>query len=384
MQVVVANAQQELQIHPGALIRRATEPSPASPSYKLFPRSSSETERSVERLPHVSKALRRNPPHLSTIHRPRPIKRTNTSPSAVRSPLSLHTVSIKRQHRLSPALETDELHPPKITSEESDGEGLTPTPSSPASPSTPTFSHYPPVRKNSWETSSVGHENAWEMITIKKRYSPGDEFAASATNLLAAMKSVSSPPPPPPPPSRAPPSAPTPINTKVAVDFSNSPLTSAQTSTLSPLSVDEEDDWICEAPQVVIARSVSVTRANSQRKLMVRPVRSTSRVAKAPILTIASPSSSAPSFQSGAATNASLLLSPSSSTTSLPSTPRGAVVKGDDRLQNKKLDLRREIWGETRAVEQDEKWIEKRSLTPKMCVVEEEVRKSVWGMIETA
>ena len=55
-------------------------------------------------------------------------------------------------------------------------------------------------------------------------------------------------------------------------------------------------------------------------------------------------------------------------------------------MDAKKMDLRREIWGDSRdaVANADEKWKEKKALTPQMCVVEEENRKSVWGLIETA
>jgi hypothetical protein len=57
------------------------------------------------------------------------------------------------------------------------------------------------------------------------------------------------------------------------------------------------------------------------------------------------------------------------------------------RLDAKNMDLRREIWGDSRdaSSKADEQWKEKKALTPQMCMVEEEEnRKSVWGLIETA
>ena len=113
-------------------MRRAAEPSPADSGYKLFPSSPGHS-----RLPHIS-----------TLHRPRPIKRGRGSPPSLDSPATLDS-------RLSPALERDELIPEE---DEDDGSGLTPTPSTPASPTTPTSlpaAHESRSRKNSWDAPSL-------------------------------------------------------------------------------------------------------------------------------------------------------------------------------------------------------------------------------------
>jgi hypothetical protein len=209
-----------------------------------------------------------------------------------------------------------------------------------------------PIRQNSWESSGHKREDSWEVITVKKRYSPGDLFSASTTNVAILPIPVQAPPAP----TRK---APQPVSTKGG-------------EAVSP-NGDEEEDWFNEAPQVVVARSVSVKRANSQRKLLVRPIQSGSRT------TVTTPSIISPASTSSTALSAATSATSFSGTSS----PVPVVV---ERLTGKKDELKREIWGdirETALKEEDVK--EARALTPQMCVVENEGRvKSVWGMIETA
>jgi hypothetical protein len=365
---------QDLDIHPG-LVRRATEPSPstASPSYMLFPNPSNQAN---IRLPHISQALRRNPTQISTVNRPRPVKRHNTSPSNLRSPALVLTPM--QQPKLSPAFEVDELAPSRPPTQDSDHQGLTPTPSSVGSPSTPkSITASPPHRKHSW-ASSHG-DAAWEMITVKKRYSPGDLFTASTTNVPSTMHGATIP---------------------LQSTFSAAPIQSSTPgpeNSTKPASKGDDDDWFADAPEVVVARTVSVTRANSQRKLFVRPVRGSSRAvtAAATPVTIASPASTTGSSVAAYSVASSIMTSRSTSSadTSVTSGSAGIErsVELDDetkraRLEQKKMDLKKEIWGDSRDVveiERDGRWDEHRAMTPRMCVVEEDSRKSVWGVIES-
>jgi hypothetical protein len=295
----------------------------------------------------------------------------------------------KQQHRLSPAFEADELIPPRGRDEDSENDGLTPTPSSPASPTTPkSISVSPPRRQNSWSSSHSNQiEPSWEMITVKKRYSPGDLFNASNTNVAATLNAIAA--------AGSKPFGSTPALRKVSLPKSS----------LAPANNDDDDedeDWVNDAPQVIVARSISVTRANSQRKLLVRPTRGSSRTATAQIATIAaqhqqqlptivSPAStvSSAAAHSVASSGATSISSANSTNTSVSGADSGPVSPAErfGRLEAKKLDLRREIWGDSRdaVTKMDEQWREQRALTPQMCVVDdEENRKSVWGLIETA
>jgi hypothetical protein len=216
---------------------------------------------------------------------------------------------------------------------------------------------------------------------VKKRYSPGDLFSASTTNVPATMHITPASVPPP-----LIPTAPT-----------QAPAIAQQTSTSQP-SKDNEDDWFADAPEVIVARTVSVTRANSQRKLFVRPpVRGSSRAvtASATPVTIASPASTTGSSTPAYSVASSIMTSGSTSSadTSVTSGSAGNERVGEldedtkrAQLEQKKNDLKREIWGDSRnvvGIEKDGRWDENRAMTPRMCVVEEESRKSVWGVIET-
>jgi hypothetical protein len=151
-------------------------------------------------------------PHVATLYRPRPLRRSRTAPSQLPIPNGMQDGS------LSPALEVDELH-----LDETD-QGLTPTPSPPASPSTPKSASRddPPMMKHhhgSWDSKAGSGETPWEMITIGKSIEPGDIL---------------------------------------------------DDELLHEDDIDDED-WLekCK-PQVAIARSMSVTKTS--RKVRVKPV----------------------------------------------------------------------------------------------------------------
>jgi hypothetical protein len=190
----------------------------------------------------------------------------------------------------------------------------------------------------------------------------------------------------------------------------------------------DEDDWFADAPQVAVARSLSVTRANSQRAIaVVRPVRSSSRQVHANhILSSRHAAVKLAAAQAQASSSTTSLLS-SASSSSLssagpvgavkpvagparpvdgpspsPSSPAVVVVDGPSRSASRRQDLQRELFGErglgerrglsvaavvsgVRAAGEERVREIGAQLTPRMCVVEEEEnRKSVWGLIESA
>jgi hypothetical protein len=178
---------------------------------------------------------------------------------------------------------------------------------------------------------------------------------------------------------------------------------------------------------VAVARSLSVTRATSQRAIaVVRPIRSSSRQVHvshvvggekkhAAVVGGGQPYSSTTSLASSSSATS---LSPSSSLSSAgavkavggrsvrlvdgPSSPAIVVVGSSNSSgtpngsDSHREDLQRELFGERglgerrglavggRTVEEKVREIGAQ-LTPRMCVVEEEEnRKSVWGLIESA
>jgi hypothetical protein len=225
-------------------------------------------------------------PHISTLlHRPRPLRRSRTAPSHLPVPNATHDGS------LSPAFEADEL-----ALDETD-QGLTPTPSSPGSPTTPESGpHANPAlmehRHQSWD--SKAGSTTWEMITIGKSVEPGDIL---------------------------------------------------DDELLHEDDIDDEE-WLekCK-PQVAIARSMSVTKANRK----VRRVRPAGPASK----------DSSPMLDAAAAP---------------PTTNKRTVMKKE---------LRMEIFGDRGMSGRDEKVLENKALTPVMHHVgDESSRKSVWGSIE--
>ncbi|KAF2663748.1 hypothetical protein BT63DRAFT_111269 [Microthyrium microscopicum] len=309
----------DLDLAPGRLIRRATEPSPRdSPSYRLFPDNTN------------SPAL----PHISSLHRPRPVKRNNSAPPALPTPIA-------HEQKLSPAFEADEM-------DFDDRDGLTPTPSSPASPSTPKSIPSEPIpddakslarsiRKNSWENTSSQNlsEHSWEMITVGKRLSPGDMLARAAP--VTHIASVAATPP-------------------VATPD------------------DDTDEWLEEQPKISIARSLSVTKAGARQKLAVKPTRVGSQRK-------ANPNASTEQVVATGVPKA-VMVKPVQITVSQPDTSAPIARPGGLRRQVLHRDLTREIWGERELNEQVQS---NRAMMPNLCVVEEpENRKSVWGVIESA
>jgi hypothetical protein len=470
---------QTLEIPTGKPMRHATEPSPADSAYKLFPASPSHP-----RLPHIS-----------TLHRPRPIKRSRASPPSLGSPATLDS-------RLSPALERDELIPEE---DEDDGSGLTPTPSTPASPTTPTSlpAHETRSRKNSWDAPSLAETGvasspedgaaaprlmglgqhhrdlSWETITVGARLSAHEwsMFAATHHNNsstvavpLVPAAHVHEPMPPaagattlaaalayaataaatdaPQTPELTPPPAATAADEDVTpkaaafvaadahaeIHSMDEKVEAAAAAAAAARAAGDEDDWFAYAPQVAVARSLSVTRASSQRALtVVRPVRSSSRqvvsivnrsvgsggggaavkrvalassstaslVSSASLMSSSSLSSSASSSGAGAVkpvgVSARLVDSPLPAITVVDGSAASSGGDGPSRSASTRQDLQRELFGERglgerrglsvgagRAVVEQVREIGAQ-LTPRMCVVEEEEnRKSVWGLIESA
>jgi hypothetical protein len=146
--------------------RRATTPEP-SPSYRLliFPPESSQQESK-----HIT----------STLHRPRPLRRSNTAPGALSPGLKNKSMEDTALSQLSPMSEREEFL------EDSERQALTPTPSEPSTPNTPSdttsevqpFNPFPTdtSRNKTW-SDSFAKEPAWEMITIGKVVEPGDRVS---------------------------------------------------------------------------------------------------------------------------------------------------------------------------------------------------------------
>ena len=257
----------------GKLVRRATDPSPsASPAYRLFPSEQTDSQSKTE--------LTRT---FSTIHRPRPLRRSNTAPSSL--PLPDPIVAA-----LSPAFEVDEL--------DSDENGRTPTPSSHGSPTTPKHNDvfaYPNTRlSDTSQSTDRSTEPSWEMITIGKPLEPGD--------LL-------------------------------------------DDELLHEDDIDDED-WLAKTkPQVSIARSMSVTRANKE-KLVVKPV--------------------------GRGSN------------SIRGREKRREGASRATIEGRRNEIKRELLGDRSLTGKNEKLVEKKSLTPTLHHVEDNGnRNSVWGLIES-
>jgi hypothetical protein len=108
----------------------------------------------------------------------------------------------------------------------------------------------------------------------------------------------------------------------------------------------DDEEWLAKTkPQVAIARSVSVTRANKQ-KVSVQPIRVGS------ISTKGRETRTAPGSR--------------------------AAIEG------KRNELKREILGDRGITGKDEKLKEKKAMTPTLHFVDEGMnRKSVWGQIES-
>jgi hypothetical protein len=188
-------------------------------------------------------------------------------------------------------------------------DGLTPTPSTPGSPSTPkSLSHndaYPSVRISD-PFSTKSKDPAWEMITIGKPLEPGDIM---------------------------------------------------DDALLHESDIDDES-WLSKSkPQVAIARSISVTRANKPKiSVQQYPIRVSSVSIKAPRDTRTAPQPQPPP---------------------LPGS-RMAVQDG------RRNELRREILGDRGFSAEDETLKEKKAMVPVLHLVDEGVnRKSVWGQIES-
>lgn len=118
-------------------------------------------------------------PHISTMHRPRPLKRSNTAPGAL-SP------GLKDKHSPTPLATMAEVVEDLM--EEDIRQALTPTPSEPSTPTTPSDSHtlhsFRTLAGNrastatTWDPSLT--EPSWQMITIGKMVEPGDRFSDAA------------------------------------------------------------------------------------------------------------------------------------------------------------------------------------------------------------
>jgi len=151
---------------PPAPKRRATTPE-QSPSYRLlvFPPESSSSPRQNKH------------PLIPTLHRPRPLRRSNTAPGALSPGLKNKQLEEELSKRLPPMSEREELL------EEDNRQALTPTPSEPSTPTTPTdnqsmhsYNTFNNDRSSSaWDPSLT--EPSWEMITIGKVAEPGDRFS---------------------------------------------------------------------------------------------------------------------------------------------------------------------------------------------------------------
>lgn len=157
------------------------------------------------------------------MHRPRPLKRSNTAPGAL-SP------GLKEKHSPSPLATMAEVG--ENLMEEDVRQALTPTPSEPSTPTTPSDSHtlhsFRTLAGNRASTATTWDptltEPSWEMITIGKMPEPGNKFSEAAKFA--------------------------PSNVRVRSNSDDK----------------EEEDWHHdgEASVVQIARSVSVTKARRQ------------------------------------------------------------------------------------------------------------------------
>jgi hypothetical protein len=202
------------------------------------------------------------------------------------------------------------------------------TPSPTTAPATPkSIGHpSPPVRKDSWDLN--GGREDWDYITVGKRYSPGDVFTLPSSISVTPLTLSR-------PGTRQGPDAQHPLAQAVSHSDHDLPLDLAVEEDIKSSNAAEDDeDWVCDTPQVVVARSVSVTRANSNR-LMVRPVRSSSRAGL-----------HVHSFNSSSTTSSSVTspISTVSSTTSVGS----SIDDRHARILARKNELRREIWGTSR------------------------------------
>jgi hypothetical protein len=153
--------------------RRATTPEP-SPSYRLLIFPPEQIQQQASPLKH----------QVSTLHRPRPLRRSNTAPGAL-SPGLKDKHSTDEATPLSPMSETDELLALE-EKDEDDRQALTPTPSEPSTPTTPSdgrhsvhsFNPFTNDRGSAaWNSSLDVEEPSWEMITIGKLAEPGDRVS---------------------------------------------------------------------------------------------------------------------------------------------------------------------------------------------------------------
>ncbi|KIW08234.1 uncharacterized protein PV09_01162 [Verruconis gallopava] len=272
--------------------RRNTNASPnASPSYRLliFPPESTNSPKPLER-------------NTSLLHRPRPLKRSNTAPGAL-SP-GLHN----KMDQLSPMSETSEAlgtetdlasntdsAPPtsdlpgedelkriedeldrveqELRRDERNRQALTPTPSEPSSPATPedgkSVQSYNPfavdaahTRKsssNSWEDRSM-QEPDWEMITIGKVAEPGDRFSGAQTVRVVEEPS---------PIDKAAPSPPQvwhPLRMNSLVDKDRAKLNGGRPK--HPLTATMTSQPLPGKVEVQVARSMSVTKGAKARPVL--------------------------------------------------------------------------------------------------------------------
>jgi hypothetical protein len=236
------------------------------------------------------------------------------------------------------------------------------TPSPTTAPATPKSIGQlsPPVRNDSWDLNN-GRDD-WDFITVGKRYSPGDVFTLPSSISVTPVTLSR-------PGTRQGPGEAHPLAQAIShSDEETEPTPIVEEDVKSPLKVDDEEDWVCDAPEVIVARSVSVTRANSNR-LMVRPVRSSSRTSSQ-IQSI-----NTTSTNSSAANSISII----SSTTSVGS----HVDDRNARILAKRNELRKEIWGTSR-VDSTEIVNGPRMRLDVKVVPGAEDRRSVLAIIETA
>ncbi|KAE9965541.1 hypothetical protein EG328_009588 [Venturia inaequalis] len=143
------------------------EPSPG-PVLRLFP-----AERTHSPKPSAQMS------HISTVHRPRPLKRSNTAPGAL-SP------DLKEKHSPSPLATMAEVVEDMM--DEDIRQASTRTPSEPSTPTTPSDAHtthsFRTLAANRGSTATTWDptmtQPSWEMITIGKLAEPGDRFSDAA------------------------------------------------------------------------------------------------------------------------------------------------------------------------------------------------------------
>lgn len=122
-------------------------------------------------------------PHISTLHRPRPLRRANTAPGALSPGLKDKHSGVGEPSPLSTMSEVEE-----DLMDEDNRQALTPTPSEPSTPTTPTDARsvhsFRTLVANRASTATTWDpaltEPSWEMITIGKMAEPGDRFSDAA------------------------------------------------------------------------------------------------------------------------------------------------------------------------------------------------------------